>query len=76
MGGQTRATAKLRRGRLRAAGIVQSMPRKGNRIDNGATEQVFGHLRDESFRNQTWASLEEFRRDPDAYVVHWNTRRR
>ena len=27
-------------GRLRAAGIVQSMPRKGNRIDNGATEAL------------------------------------
>ncbi len=63
-------------GRLRAAGIVQSMPRKGNRIGNGATEQAFGHLKDESFRNQTWPSFEEFRRDLDAYVVHWNARRR
>ena len=32
--------------RLRDAGIVQSMSRKGNCIDNGATEQVFGHLKD------------------------------
>ena len=33
-------------GRLEEAGIVQSMSRKGNCIDNGATEQVFGHLKD------------------------------
>ena len=25
---------------------MQSMSRKGNCIDNGATEQVFGHLKD------------------------------
>ena len=32
--------------RLEEAGVVQSMSRKGNCIDNGATEQVFGHLKD------------------------------
>ena len=62
--------------RLKEAGVVQSMSRKGNRIDNGATEQVFGHLKDEFFRSRRWPSFEEFKRDLDAYVVHWNTRRR
>ena len=52
------------------------MPRKGSCIDNGATEQVFGHLKDKLFRNQTWPSFEEFKRDLDAYIVHWSTRRR
>ena len=33
-------------GRLEEAGIVQSMSRKGNCIDNGATEQVSGHMKD------------------------------
>ena len=33
------------RGRLEGAGIVQGMSRKGNRIDNGAAEQVFGHMK-------------------------------
>jgi transposase InsO family protein len=63
-------------GRLEEAGIVQSMSRKGNCIDNGATEQVFGHLKDEFFRNRVWPSFDAFKRDLDAYVVHWNTRRR
>lgn len=62
--------------RLAGAGIVQSMSRKGNCIDNGATEQVFGHIKDEFFRGQRWPTFEEFKRDLDAYVVHWNTRRR
>lgn len=63
-------------GRLKDAGIVQSMSRKGNCIDNGATEQVFGHIKDEFFVGQEWPSFEAFKRDLDAYVIHWNTRRR
>ena len=47
---------------LEEAGIVQSMSRKGNCIDNGATEQVFGHIKDEFFRGQSFESFEEFRR--------------
>ena len=31
---------------------MQSMSRKGNCIDNGATEQVFEHLKDEFFRGR------------------------
>ena len=63
-------------GRLKAAGIVQSMSRKGNCIDNGATEQVFGLIKDEFFRGRTWPDFESFKADLDDYVVHWNTRRR
>jgi hypothetical protein len=55
-------------GRLEEAGIVQSMSRKGSCIDNGATEQVFGHLKDEFFRNRVWPSFDAFKRDLDAYV--------
>ena len=62
--------------RLREHGIVQSMSRKGNCIDNGATEQVFGHIKDEFFRGQSFESFEEFKERLEAYIVHWNTRRR
>ncbi len=44
---------------LREAGVVQSMSRKGNCIDNGATEQVFGHIKDEFFRGRSFESFEE-----------------
>ena len=74
MGWQYQHTAWC--GRLKDAGIVQSMSRKGNCIDNGATEQVFGHMKDEFFRGRTWPDFESFKADLDAYVAHWNTRRR
>ena len=61
---------------LEEAGIVQSVSRKGNCIDNGATEQVFGHIKDEFFRGQSFESFEEFKERLEAYIVHWNTRRR
>ena len=57
-------------------GFIQSMSRKGNCIDNGATEQVFGHLKDEFFRGQDWQTFESFKADLDAYIMHWNTVRR
>ena len=57
-------------------GFIQSMSRKGNCIDNGATEQVFGHLKDEFFRGQDWQTFESFKADLEAYITHWNTTRR
>ena len=54
-------------------GFIQSMSRKGNCIDNGATEQVFGHLKDEFFRGRDWQTFESFKADLDAYITHWNT---
>jgi hypothetical protein len=41
------APLKLWCRRLKDAGVVQSMSRKGNCIDNGTTEQIFSHLKDE-----------------------------
>lgn len=62
--------------RLEGAGIVQSMSRKGNCIDNGATEQLFGHIKDEFFRGREFPDFETFKEELEAYIVHWNTRRR
>ena len=45
-------------------------------FDNGATEQVFGHIKDELFRGRTWPDFESFKADLDVYVAHWDTRRR
>lgn len=56
--------------------MVQSMSRNSNCIDNDATEQVFGHIKDEFYRDVEWPGFEAFKRDLDAYIVHWNTRRR
>ena len=64
------------RGELERLGIRQSMSRKGNCLDNAATEQVFGHLKDEFYRGREFDSYEQFKRELDAYIIHWNTRRR
>lgn len=63
-------------GRLRGMGVTQSMSRKGNCLDNGATEQVFGHMKDEFFRGRDWDDFESFKADLEAYIHHWNHVRR
>lgn len=62
--------------RLRAAGVVQSMSRKGNCLDNACTEGLFGHIKDEFFRGRDWDDFGSFKEDLETYIVHWNTRRR
>lgn len=61
---------------LERLGIRRSMSRKGNCLDNAAAEQVFGHLKDEFYRGRVFDSYEQFKRELDAYIIHWNTRRR
>ena len=63
-------------GRLRGLGVTQSMSRKGNCLDNACTEGLFGHMRDEFFRGRDWDDFEEFKRDLEAYIHHWNHVRR
>lgn len=55
--------------------VTRSMSRKGNCLDNAATEQAFGHLKDEFFRGQCWDSFDAFKSDLTAYIAHWNTKR-
>ena len=62
--------------KLRENGFVQSMSREGNCIDDGATEQVFGHIKDESCRGGDWETFEESRAGLEAYIQHWNHARR
>lgn len=64
------------RERLGELGIRQSMSRKGNCLDNAATEQVFGHLKDEFYRDREFDSYERFKAELDDYIIHWNTKRR
>ena len=64
------------RERLGELGIRQSMSRKGNCLDNAATEQVFGHLKDEFYRDREFDSYERFKAEHDDYIIHWNTKRR
>ncbi|WP_239464322.1 IS3 family transposase [Collinsella tanakaei] len=74
MGRQHRHATYVRS--LAENGFTQSMSRKGDCIDDGATEQVFGHLKDEFFRGRDWDDFESFKRDLEAYIDHWNRVRR
>lgn len=62
--------------RLREAGLRQSMSRKGNCLDNACTEGLFGHMKDEFSRGRDWGDFASFKADLEAYILHWNTRRR
>ena len=61
---------------LKGMGVVQSMSRKGNCLDNACTEGMFGHLKDEFLRGRDWDTFEEFKADLEAYIHHWNHVRR
>ena len=74
MGWQYQHAAWCRR--LREAGLRQSMSRKGNCLDNACTEGLFGHMKDEFSRGRDWGDFASFKADLEAYIAHWNTRRR
>ena len=61
---------------LKGMGVVQSMSRKGNCLDNACTEGMFGHLKDEFLRGRDWDTFEEFKADLEDYIRHWNNVRR
>ena len=63
-------------GGLEAAGIVQSMSRKGNRIGDGAAGQVLGHIKDEFFHGGESPDSDTFKSEPEDYIAYRNSRRR
>ena len=55
---------------------VNPLTRTGSCVNDGATEQVLGHLEDECFLGEDWQAFESFKADLDASIAHWNTTRR
>jgi len=60
---------------LRDHGIHQSMSRKGNCYDNCVIETFFGLLKTEFFNNQTFTSVEEFKKELPEYIDYYNNHR-
>ena len=58
------STSKTYISTLADNGFIQSMSRTGNCIDNGATEQVFGHLEDEILPWPRLADIRELQSRP------------
>ena len=53
-------------------GIIQSMSRKGNCLDNAVMENFFGHLKSELLYIQKFRSIEHFLAELHEYIRYYN----
>ncbi len=60
---------------LKDHGIVQSMSRKGNCLDNAVMENFFGLLKSELLYLKEFDSMEQFKRELIEYLDYYNNRR-
>lgn len=61
--------------RLQKKGIIQSMSRKGNCLDNSVMENFFGLLKSELLYLQEFNSVEHFRIELENYIDYYNNKR-
>jgi transposase InsO family protein len=60
---------------LKKKGIVQSMSRKGNCLDNAIIENFFGILKSEMFYTQKFKSVEQLKQEIIKYIIYYNSQR-
>lgn len=60
---------------LKENGIIQSMSRKGNCLDNAVIENFFGLIKSELFYFEKFKLIEDFREKLDEYIDYYNNRR-
>ncbi|HFL5307936.1 TPA: IS3 family transposase [Escherichia coli] len=56
-------------------GLVQSMSRKGNCLDNALMENFFGHLKEEMYYRRDYRNVEELENAVNEYITYWNQKR-
>ena len=61
--------------RLKDKGIIQSMSRKGNCLDNSVMENFFGILKREMYNDVTFESIEELTVAIEDYIYYYNNLR-
>lgn len=61
--------------RLKERGIVQSMSRKGNCLDNAIMENFFGLLKSELLYLREFKDINEFRDELEKYIYYYNNHR-
>ena len=61
--------------RLKEKGIVQSMSRKGNCLDNSVMENFFGLLKTEMYYKHKFLSVEHLMKEIEEYIDYYNNRR-
>lgn len=60
---------------LKNNGIIQSMSRKGNCLDNAMMENFFGLMKNELLYVNHFESLDRFETELKKYIVWYNTKR-
>jgi transposase InsO family protein len=60
---------------LKSKGIIQSMSRKGNCLDNAVVENFFGHVKSELLYLQKFKSIKHFKRELNDYLEYYNNDR-
>ncbi len=60
---------------LNEHGILQSMSRKGNCLDNSVMENFFGLMKSELLYNKEFKSMKEFKKELEAYIDWYNNDR-
>ncbi|WP_317197588.1 IS3 family transposase [Sphingobacterium bovistauri] len=58
--------------RLEKKGVIQSMSRKGNCLDNSIIENFFGTLKAEMFYLQKFESIEQLKKEIISYINYYN----
>jgi putative transposase len=61
--------------RVKKMGLLQSMSRRGNCLDNAPMESFFGHFKDEVVYQEAH-NLFELKQMVDEYMEHYNTTRK
>jgi transposase InsO family protein len=61
--------------RLKEKGIIQSMSRKGNCLDNSVMENFFGLLKTEMYYKHKFISAEHLMKEIEEYIDYYNNRR-
>ena len=60
---------------LKEKGIIQSMSRKGNCLDNAIIENFFGTLKSELFYIKKIRTIEELKTEIKQYIIYYNNER-
>ncbi|MDM7148709.1 IS3 family transposase, partial [Klebsiella pneumoniae] len=60
---------------LKASGVVQSMSRRGNCLDNACAECFFGTLKSECFYLNKFNNIEELKTALSDYIHYYNNQR-
>jgi transposase InsO family protein len=66
---------KMYQTRLKEKGIIQSMSRKGNCLDNSVMENFFGLLKSELLYLRSFKDIDEFKEELVKYIYYYNNYR-